>query len=411
MNVDRWERLLLSRAANVYFAAIMLTMGGWASWRLCLLFPEKIKSLLFFLLFLLFALSSMSVLSWQKKRDEKGSMIHALAAWIIGLTLSFAVYFYLGLLAADLFCFLALRMLAPFPSRIAGLSGFICGGFFTVYGALHAQKIVVRKMELSLRAGTLKEAFTPSFQGASGEDQALPNPAPLRIVLLSDLHMGALSGYRHIRELIRRAEELNPDLLIIAGDLFNGQTCRECLRLEEIADLFAGMKAGTDLGTYAVLGNHDPERGDPDFQAFLEKAKICLLDNQALSLSHLTLVGRSRLVRDQDKRKDLEELLLSVPEKRPVIVIDHDPQGIREAASLGVDLCLAGHTHQGQFFPFTWITELITGRKYFYGTGREGDTRYVISSGAGFFEIPVRVGTDSELVCIDLSLTSASVRS
>lgn len=74
------------------------------------------------------------------------------------------------------------------------------------------------------------------------------------------------------------------------------------------------------------------------------------------------------------------------------------PQGIREAASCGVDLVLCGHTHKGQLFPLTILTRLANGAQYFYGYGVSEKTRSVISAGTGFFGLPIRIGTDSEIV-------------
>ena len=85
------------------------------------------------------------------------------------------------------------------------------------------------------------------------------------------------------------------------------------------------------------------------------------------------------------------------------MVLDHDPGKIPEAVSFGVDLVLCGHTHKGQFFPVTYFTKWANGKHYFYGHEVFGKTHAVICAGTGFFQLPVRLGTDNEAADIHLS--------
>lgn len=91
-------------------------------------------------------------------------------------------------------------------------------------------------------------------------------------------------------------------------------------------------------------------------------------------------------------------MLTSIPKAKPVLVVDHDPKQIVEAEEYGVDLVLSGHTHAGQFFPATIATQLAVGKHRLYGYYKFGKTHAVITSGAGCFNMPIRVGTHNEVV-------------
>ena len=99
----------------------------------------------------------------------------------------------------------------------------------------------------------------------------------------------------------------------------------------------------------------------------------------------------------------MESLAKEINSSLPVVVLDHNPSGIPEAVEFGADLVLSGHTHKGQFFPVTYFTKLANGKHYFYGHEQFGKTYAIISSGAGFFQLPVRIGTSNEIVDIHIS--------
>ena len=224
--------------------------------------------------------------------------------------------------------------------------------------------------------------------------------APLRIVLLSDLHIGAFINAAYLQRVVQRIETLSPDLIVIAGDLFDGSLPDE-RKTDACAAALSRMHA--PLGVYAVIGNHDPDVSDVRFQRFLRDAGICLLYNEVACVAQWNLAGRAGIVDMGDLRVPLAELLGKREARYPTVVLDHDPQGIREAADCGAELVLCGHTHKGQFFPMTILTRLANGKDYFYGSGFVQKTCFVISSGTGYFELPIRIGTNSEIVVVDVA--------
>ena len=224
---------------------------------------------------------------------------------------------------------------------------------------------------------------------------------PYRIALLSDLHLGAFVGERHMRHVVDRVNRLAADVVVICGDIIdvNNHILRDKAALAKISAVFQNMYAKE--GIFAVLGNHDPQADHEGFKKFLCDANICLLHNQTVSLSQINLVGRTNA--RHNIRRPLAELMGDIDPSKPTVVLDHDPCDIAESIAYGVDLVLCGHTHKGQFFPITWLTKRANGKHYFYGQERFGSTQVVISSGAGFFSLPVRIGTSNEIV--DLVLT------
>ena len=121
-----------------------------------------------------------------------------------------------------------------------------------------------------------------------------------------------------------------------------------------------------------------------------------------MELPEICLVGRDDLLRSGGKRLPLAELLASVTGDKPVVVMDHSPDGFEEAAQCGASMVLSGHTHRGQFFPVTLLTKLFHPPGHFYGHTQLRNTHGIISAGTGYFQLPIRVGTDSEIVTIEL---------
>ena len=157
-------------------------------------------------------------------------------------------------------------------------------------------------------------------------------------------------------------------------------------------------------GKWAVLGNHDPEPDDAALAEFYDEAGISPLDNGCVVLDRFNLVGRTGVVADGERRVPLQKLLTLADAAKPTVVLDHDPMGIAQAADCGAELVLAGHSHQGQFFPYNFFVGRAFPEGYFHGLAKTKNTTSIVSAGAGVFQVPLRVGTDSEIVCVDVTL-------
>jgi len=131
-------------------------------------------------------------------------------------------------------------------------------------------------------------------------------------------------------------------------------------------------------------------------------AGIKLLNNDAKILSKINLIGRTDDA--HNIRTEITEILTKADSDKPIVVIDHKPENIRDSAKHDVDLVLCGHTHKGQLFPVTTFTRLANGKDCFYGYHKNGKTHTIITSGVGFFELPVRLGSSNEIADIRIKI-------
>lgn len=238
----------------------------------------------------------------------------------------------------------------------------------------------------------------------------------LRIVLIADLHLGYSVGTSQMRQMVNKINDQNPDLVVVAGDIFDNEY--EALdNPDELATILGNIKS--TYGTYACYGNHDiqepilagftfPKKGkkmsDPRMDSLLEKAGITLLsDEYTLIDDAFYLYGRpdyERPGRGITTRKTPEEITSVLNHEKPIIVIDHEPRELDELADAGVDLDLCGHTHDGQVFPLTLITDLVWENAC--GYLQKGSMHNIVTSGVGVFGPNMRVGTRSEICVIDV---------
>ena len=222
-----------------------------------------------------------------------------------------------------------------------------------------------------------------------------------RIALISDLHLGAFVGVDHIKRIVEAVNAIHPDLIIIAGDLIDDDNSilSEPAELQQLSCEFRQFQS--KYGAMLTLGNHDPNADDPAFRAFLEESHIQLLHNQILELPAVNVVGVSDPA--HNKRIPIETLMADGNPAKPTIVVDHDPRYMDTAVAQNAHLILSGHTHAGQFFPASVLTRIALGKQRFYGHHIIGNTHAVVTSGVGFFNLPVRLCTSNEIVKIVLS--------
>ena len=222
-----------------------------------------------------------------------------------------------------------------------------------------------------------------------------------RIVQISDTHVGGIIGPHYIGRMVKKINALDADMIVITGDIFNHGGTDECRDIGKVTKEFADLKAKD--GVFAVKGNHDPDEDDPGMAKFIRDTGIVFIDNNTYENDSVTLVGRTGLVTDYSLRTDMKDLMERVDGSKPVVVLDHDPRGADDASEYGADVVFSGHTHRGQFFPMTALSKRANKKNYFYGRVEFGKTTSICSSGAGSFQLPIRVGTNSEIVCMDLS--------
>ena len=219
----------------------------------------------------------------------------------------------------------------------------------------------------------------------------------MRIVLLSDLHIGFFVGEKHIKKVVDIVNELDADNVLIAGDIINAGNTEECAELTKVSDVLKTMKSKE--GTFAVTGNHDPDPNEDEFGKFLRNSNITLLQDEIYDNGICRIAGRSTVTKT---RKALDEITALSDNSKPLFVIDHDPRGIKEAKESNAALVMCGHTHKGQVFPLNLFVRLVYNSEEFGGFSKSGETAVAVSAGAGYFSMPMRVGSDCEIVCIDI---------
>lgn len=211
---------------------------------------------------------------------------------------------------------------------------------------------------------------------------------PVKVVMMSDLHLGY---HNRRKELVRWVDMINAehaDLILIAGDMID--ISMRPLIEENMASELRRLNAPV----YACLGNHEYYSGEPQAQKFFADASITLLRDSMACVGRLCIIGRDD--RTNPRRRSVAELMRSADKSRYTILLDHQPYHLDRSERAGVDFQLSGHTHRGQLWPISWITDRIY--ECSYGPWQRGNTQYYVSSGLGIWGGKFRIGTCSEYV-------------
>ncbi|MDE2492041.1 MAG: metallophosphoesterase [Elusimicrobia bacterium] len=242
-----------------------------------------------------------------------------------------------------------------------------------------------------LRGPRVREVDVP----VAGLPDAL---AGLRIVQLSDLHVGLSIRRRAVAEIVRRALALAPDLVAVTGDLADGEPALLRDALSPLAELKA------PLGVFFATGNHDYYWGAPRWLDAVRSFGWTPLIDESRVLER----GGARLqvagVCDPQGRAFVPEHRGVVPPADPSaalrVLLAHRPDAARAAAAAGYDLQLSGHTHGGQFFPFSLVVRLV--HRHVRGLSREGRLRVYVNPGTGWWGPPHRLGVPAEITLLRL---------
>ena len=218
------------------------------------------------------------------------------------------------------------------------------------------------------------------------------------IVQISDVHLGTIIHKKRLIEIVDKANALDPDLVLITGDLVDESVDK----LEDMVEPLSKIKSR--LGVYAVTGNHEFYAGVDKAVRFMEQAGVSVLRNRYVTIdSTLNLVGLDYMTEEQQlgrKNPPLEEIMKGIDKSLPTILMYHAPVRLKKAEAAGIDLQLSGHTHKGQLFPFNLITKLV----YTVDSGyaRIGKMQLYVTTGVGTWGPPLRVGAPPEIVQIIL---------
>jgi predicted MPP superfamily phosphohydrolase len=211
--------------------------------------------------------------------------------------------------------------------------------------------------------------------------------------LVSDTHLGHVRGRGFMRRIVAMLTRLHPDIVFIGGDLYDGTAAH----VDELAAPWANLSA--PLGAYFVTGNHEEFSDPAKYLNAVQHSGVRVLNNEKVMVDGLQIVGVHFRDSTNDDRFRAVLRQAAVDRDRASILLTHAPDRLKIAEEEGISLQLSGHTHGGQFFPFTWITSRLYG-KFVYGLQRLGNLMVYTSYGAGTWGPPLRVGTKPEIVLI-----------
>ena len=224
-----------------------------------------------------------------------------------------------------------------------------------------------------------------------------PDLQGLRIVQISDLHVGRSIRRGYVERTVERARSLAPDLVALTGDMVDGPVERLAAHVAPLAALVEGGHA------FFVLGNHDCYSGADAWIAHWREmgARVLLNEHAVLRKGAATLVVGG--VVDPAYRARRPEISLEdAPSADFRLLLAHNPKLAPLGARAGFDLQLSGHTHAGQFFPWTLAVRLVHA-PHVAGLSREGQMWVYVSAGTGSWGPPVRFGTSPEITLITLA--------
>ncbi len=216
---------------------------------------------------------------------------------------------------------------------------------------------------------------------------------PIKLVMMSDLHLGYHNRREELRRWVDMMNEEHADAILIAGDIID-MSIRP-LKEEKMYEEFKRLNAPV----YACLGNHEYYSGEPDAQKFYEQAGIHLLRDSCAVVDDLCVIGRDD--RTNLHRKTLADIMKQADRSKFTILLDHQPYHLEQAERQKIDFQFSGHTHHGQVWPISWITENIY--ECAFGAHQRSGTRYYVSSGIGIWGGKFRIGTRSEYIVATIS--------
>jgi predicted MPP superfamily phosphohydrolase len=302
-------------------------------------------------------------------------------AYIGYIWMAFVFLFFFLSLSLDIIRYLAVFFYPgaksiPFKTIFFGMAIFLSFAL-VVYGFFDAQRIRVKNLEVK----------TEHF---------LPNNGSLRIVQISDVHVGLIIRQERIQRLLDTVRQVNPDILVSTGDLLDG----ELDNVMPEAERFISIKP--PFGKYAIMGNHEYYAGITRSLKFTKEAGFEVLRDEVRQVAGISIFGADDItaarIGPRKNKLAFDELLSSSHGQEFVLLLKHQPFVNQKE---NFNLQLSGHTHGGQIFPFRFITRLFFKNNYGYYELGKNKSLYV-SRGTGMWGPPVRIFAPPEITVIDL---------
>jgi uncharacterized protein len=217
-----------------------------------------------------------------------------------------------------------------------------------------------------------------------------------KIVIVSDIHIGNINRKKFLEKVVNTMNAENPDITFNLGDLIDGA----CFPYKEWLSPLLTLEA--KIGNYYIEGNHEQYNQEQD--KFKTELPITLsnITSKKVILSNTQIIGLN--YHESRSREKIKSRLISLSYNPdiPSIVLMHNPKNTKILSQNGVSLVLSGHTHDGQLFPWTiWVKQLY--KKYSYGLSYTDNTISITSAGVGTSVIPLRIGTNPEIIVLNIN--------
>ncbi|MGC4092208.1 MAG: metallophosphoesterase [Polyangiaceae bacterium] len=222
---------------------------------------------------------------------------------------------------------------------------------------------------------------------------------PLRIVQITDPHLGPFMSVERLRAICQRAVDRNPDLVLLTGDYLTMESQSDPALLRQALSPLAALPGRV----YGCFGNHDHEAPSIVKAAFAHIGATLLIDQQALvetPAGPVQLVGFDFVFRD--RKQHLERVCAELPRVPGALrlALLHDPGAFRHLPSGEADLVLSGHTHGGQVglvsLGLPWTAMRLFVKMPDHGLWAAGSSRLYVHRGTGHYGFPLRVGVPAE---------------
>ncbi len=324
------------------------------------------------LLLLAFSFAAASALAHFSKNVVTQDFYFLAGLWL-GVALNLDMAFGLGWIAAAIGKFFRRQ----FNLKIIGWTAVIAAIIFSGYGVWNAYQPQIKEVNVKIKN------LPGAWQGK-------------RAVQISDIHLGHVFGAKFLRENVEKINALEPEIVFITGDLFDGMDGNLAGYVEPLDSLTA------PAGVYYVTGNHETYLGLDRIYNALSATKVKILKDEEINLDGLQIVGVS--YPEESETRNIDEVIGGIADfdsEEPAILLYHSPFEVGRAKRAGVDLMLSGHTHDGQVLPFGVLTKIIFFGKD-YGLHEDGDFTLYTSSGLGTWGPTMRTFSRPEIVVINL---------
>jgi predicted MPP superfamily phosphohydrolase len=356
---------------SLIFLAILVGANIYLSRRFSWIFSIENRTWLHVLFAVLPVFMFAGMIGFSNTTGFFGGLLYGAAAILTGTLL----YLLLALFATDL-----LRIFVQMTPRVYGLISLTLTLLVVSYGMWNATRTHITRTDVQV-------------------DQL---EKEVRIMHLSDIHLGHFRGKAFLQELVEISNAQNPDMVVITGDLFDGRVHLKQETLEPLRQLSVPL--------FFVEGNHDGYSGVEKIKGMLRVAGVRVLENEVEKLGDLQVIGLNHMPADEgapsmhagQHKSTIRQVLgeMEIDPDIPSVLLHHSPDGVEFAAERGVDLYLAGHTHGGQMFPVNFLNDLIF--RYNKGLYHFNGTSIFVSRGAGTFGPPMRIGTRGEVTLVTL---------